>query len=313
VSTSLSNISAARNALAKASTLEDVLTIRDKAEAIRIYVRAAAESLETQNAAAEIKLRAERKAGEMLAAMEKQDGGDAAKARPHHVTELPPSLKDLGITKMQSSRWQKEATVSDEVFEQLVSDCRDEQKELTQSLVLKAAGAGHVSQATGENEWYTPSEYIELARQCMGGIDIDPASCELAQSTVKAKRYYSIDEDGLRQDWNGRVWMNPPYSKDLCVLFINKLIDEIDYGRVTEACVLVNNATDTGWCQRLLEIAEAVCFVSGRIRIFDKAGKPANSPLQGQLVAYYGPDVGAFVQAFGRVGVCFVSNSFAEA
>ncbi len=49
----------------------------------------------------------ERKAGEMLAAMEKRDGGDAARARSHDVTELPPSLESLGITKMQSSRWQK--------------------------------------------------------------------------------------------------------------------------------------------------------------------------------------------------------------
>jgi phage N-6-adenine-methyltransferase len=301
---SLTNISAARTALAKASTLADVLTIRDKAEAIRVYVKAAAESLETQNAAAEIKLRAERKAGEMLAEMEKHDGDP----RSHNVTRLA----DLGITKMQSSRWQKEASVSDEVFEQLVADCRDEHKELTQSLVLKAAGAGHVSQATGENEWYTPGEYVQLARHVMGGIDLDPASCELAQRTVDAAKFYSIEDDGLRHEWCGRIWMNPPYSKDLCALFINKLIDEIDYGRVKQACILVNNATETGWCQRLLEVAEAVCFVAGRIRFVDKFGKPANSPLQGQLVAYYGSDADLFVSTFARVGVSFVSGSFTQ-
>lgn len=305
---SLTNISAARTALAKASTLADVLTIRDKAEAIRVYVKAAAESLETQNAAAEIKLRAERKAGEMLAEMELH-GSNQHGRKSHNVTS---SLADLGITKMQSSRWQKEASVSDEVFEQLVSDCRDEQKELTQSLVLKAAGAGHVSQATGENEWYTPGEYVQLARQVMGGIDLDPASCELAQKTVDAAKFYSIEDDGLRHEWCGRIWMNPPYSKDLCVLFINKLLDEIDYGRVKQACVLVNNATETGWCQRLLEVAEAVCFVAGRIRFVDKSGKPANSPLQGQLIAYYGSDADLFVSTFARVGVSFVSGSFTQ-
>ena len=106
--------------------------------------------------------------------------------------------------------------------------------------------------------------------------------------------------------------MNPPYSKDLCSLFINKLIDEIDYGRVKQACVLVNNATETGWCQRLLEISEAVCFVAGRIRFIDKSGKPANSPLQGQLIAYYGSDADLFVSTFARVGVSFVSTSFVQ-
>jgi hypothetical protein len=55
----------------QAKTLDDVLQIRDQAEALRVYVKAASDSLEAANAAAEIKLRAERKAGEMLAAMEK--------------------------------------------------------------------------------------------------------------------------------------------------------------------------------------------------------------------------------------------------
>ncbi len=178
--------------------------------------------------------------------------------------------------------------------------------------MLKVAGAGHVSQATGENEWYTPSEYIELAKQVMGRIDLDPASCELAQGTVKAKRYYTIEQDGLRQQWRGRVWMNPPYSKELCGLFIDKLINEINCGRVSHACVLVNNATDTMWCQKLLGISESVCFVSGRIRFIDKSGKPANSPLQGQLVAYYGPDARSFAESFGQVGICFIANYYAK-
>jgi hypothetical protein len=68
--TTLSRISEARKALTAAKSLDDVLQIRDQAEALRVYVKAAADSLEAANAAAEIKLRAERKAGEMLAAMD---------------------------------------------------------------------------------------------------------------------------------------------------------------------------------------------------------------------------------------------------
>jgi hypothetical protein len=47
----------------------------------------------------------------MLEKTELQDGGDASKARSHDVTELPPKLCDLGITKMQSHRWQLSTSV----------------------------------------------------------------------------------------------------------------------------------------------------------------------------------------------------------
>jgi hypothetical protein len=50
----------------------------------------------------------------MLGEMELRDGGDASKARLHDVTELPPKLCDLGITKMQSHRWQLSASVPGE-------------------------------------------------------------------------------------------------------------------------------------------------------------------------------------------------------
>ena len=71
----LVKLDAARRALAAASTLEEIKVIRDQAEAIRAYVKYQGESLEMQNQAAEIKLRAERDAGKLLKQMEKHQGG----------------------------------------------------------------------------------------------------------------------------------------------------------------------------------------------------------------------------------------------
>lgn len=300
----LITLDAAKQALTQASSLADVLDIRDKAEAVRVYAKAASQSLELQNRAAEIKLRAERRAGEILKKIEKDKGG-----RPSERTEetsnmvLPVSLKDIGITKMQSSRWQKESEVSEEKFEKFVAECNEQQKEVTQSGLLSIAGAGHVSASTGENEWYTPSRYIDAARRAMGSIDTDPASCEKAQENVDARVFYSIEDDGLSQDWIGSVWLNPPYSKELCGRFIEKLREEVLKKNCLQACVLVNNATETQWGQVLLGISSGVCFPSGRIQFIDKNGKKANSPLQGQMICYIGPNNWSFAEAFQRIGV----------
>ena len=68
---------------------------------------------------------------------------------------------------------------------------------------------------TGEMEWYTPALYIEKARRTLGNIDLDPASCEAAQKTIGACRFYSEADDGLNQRWQGKVWLNPPYAGKL--------------------------------------------------------------------------------------------------
>jgi hypothetical protein len=160
----------------------------------------------------------------------------------------------------------------------------------------------HVTQNTGEQEHYTPVAIIESARRVMGGIDLDPASNDTAQTWIKAQTYYSKETNGLDKMWSGRVWMNPPYARHLLPKFIDKLIRSADT-QVTEYIVLINNTTETEHGQRLLGTSHAVCFPRKRIRFIRPDGSLGGSPLQGQMIVYYGPNTCSFLEEFSHIGV----------
>lgn len=175
---------------------------------------------------------------------------------------------------------------------------------------VRAEKAVHVSHNSGENEWYTPSEFIEAARLVMGSIDLDPASSEIANRTVQATRFITKEEDALSQEWqSGTLWMNPPYSSDLIREFTKKFAAHVLAGDVGEGIVLVNNATETRWFAELVPACSAIVFPTGRIRYLDATGTPANSPLQGQAFLYAGPNANRFLSIFSQFGWgCFVKG-----
>jgi hypothetical protein len=159
----------------------------------------------------------------------------------------------------------------------------------------------HVAQNTGEQEHYTPVAIIESARRVMGGIDLDPASNDMAQTWIKAQTYYTKETNGLDKMWSGRVWMDPPYARQLLPAFIDKLILSTET-QVTEYIVLINNTTETEHGQRLISLSHAVCFPRKRIRFIRPDGS-LGKPLQGQMIIYRGPNTCSFLEEFSRIGV----------
>lgn len=157
------------------------------------------------------------------------------------------------------------------------------------------------TQGTGDNEWYTPQEHIERARRVMGGFDVDPASNQIAQEHIGASQFFTEETNGLEQEWNGRVWLNPPYAQPLIGEFMSKLRDEHAAGRCEQAIALTHNYTDTKWFQETARAASAICFTRGRIKFYSPSGDIA-APTQGQAFFYFGPDVDAFCREFAEVG-----------
>jgi phage N-6-adenine-methyltransferase len=158
----------------------------------------------------------------------------------------------------------------------------------------------HVKNNSGNNEWYTPIYFIKSAHIVMGSINLDPASSDIANKSVQANVYYTQDNSGLDKEWHGNVWMNPPYSRNLLPNFIDKLVDS----DITQAIVLVNNATETQWAAKLLAYSDAVCFIKKRIKFIDIDGNDKLSGLQGQMICYKGHNVSRFIDEFSQYGVC---------
>lgn len=148
-------------------------------------------------------------------------------------------------------------------------------------------------------EWYTPPEIADLARQLMGGIDLDPASIEEAQQTIRAERYYTAADDGLAQPWRGRVFLNPPYG-DAIRLFVDRLLAAYESGDVSEAIAVLPARPDTRWFQPLYRYP--LCFWRGRVK-FNRPGKQkASSAPFPTVILYLGAQVERFCTLFGEYG-----------
>jgi phage N-6-adenine-methyltransferase len=290
----------AKRALAEAYRIDEVKDIRDKAVAMQVYAKEAKDS-ERIDLATDIRLRAEIHAGELL--IERKERGErdtgrgdrqSKKAKSRPVTQL----SDIGVSKMQSSRWQRLAALSPDEQESKIERAKQKQRAALDD------AAKHVFRTnfTGEFEWYTPADYIEAAREALGAIDLDPASSDKAQETVRAARYFTIADNGLSKEWRGRIWLNPPYSRELIGKFIDKLVIEYAAGRTKSAILLTHNSTDTAWFQKAQEACSAICFADTRIRFYNAVGEEECSPTQGQSFFYFGPDAERFADVFEPIG-----------
>ena len=136
---------------------------------------------------------------------------------------------------------------------------------LTRSAFLPKKWIG----ASGDDEYYTPPEIVEASRLALGGqIDLDPASNAEAQRVVKAKKYYTKEDDGLSKEWSGRVFLNPPFS-DLKG-FSNKLVADL---KNIESVVFIGRM-DVGnkWGQKLLSWCTVFCVPRKRIQFYKPGG-----------------------------------------
>jgi hypothetical protein len=127
---------------------------------------------------------------------------------------------------------------------------------------------------TSSSSWYTPSFIVEAARKAMGGvIDLDPASCALANTVVQASHFY--DANGLEQNWAPRVFCNPPSPPRL---WWNRLVDAFLAGEVKQAIYVaysvesLQQSQAADWRPRHPMVAFNHCWPKKRVPYLCEAG-----------------------------------------
>ncbi len=184
-------------------------------------------------------------------------------------------------------------------------------------------------------EHYTPGYIVELAREVMEGIDLDPASCALANTMVRADEFFTKEQNGLSLPWRGSVFLNPPGSckvggiptecnliraKKNCTCklvsrFWNKLLDEYDSYRVRRALWVGFSCSQLQTLQKGISPLNFVtCFPDRRVKymreevgLLESTLIEGSSPPQNSYISYITrntAEVDRFVRVFSPIGVC---------
>ncbi|MFD1641838.1 phage N-6-adenine-methyltransferase [Halohasta litorea] len=114
----------------------------------------------------------------------------------------------------------------------------------------------------GSNEKGTPPEIIEPLKRGAGGYDLDAATNK--EITHIAENYYTKSDDGLSQQWFGKVFVNPPYSREK-KKWVAKAREELTKDRVEFIVFLCRGDSSTNWWHGLFEDASYVCFHNQRV------------------------------------------------
>ena len=125
----------------------------------------------------------------------------------------------------------------------------------------------------GTDEWLTPPYIIKA----LGDFDLDPCS-PINRPWDTAKNHYNVNDNGLMQNWQGRVWCNPPYDTKICGLHNN-------------AIVLIFARTETGnFFNYIWPHADAVLFIQGRLSFYKVTGEKGDSAGAPSVLIAYGKE-----------------------
>ena len=155
---------------------------------------------------------------------------------------------------------------------------------------------GHHSARARTDEWLTPPDLIDA----LGGapsFDLDPCA-PIARPWPTARRHLTVVDNGLTQPWDGRVWLNPPYSTAVIARWLGRMAD---HGRGV-ALIFARTETDA-FFRHVWERATALLFMRGRINFHLVDGRRASGNAGAPTVlCAYGPSDADVLASCGVAG-----------
>ena len=123
--------------------------------------------------------------------------------------------------------------------------------------------------------WSTPQDFFEgLDKEF--GFTLDVCATD---ENAKCANYFTKETDGLKQEWSGVCWMNPPYGRE-----IKQWMKKASESRATVVC-LVPARTDTAWWHDYANKAEEIRFIRGRLKFGDSKN---SAPFPSAVVIFKG-------------------------
>lgn len=148
---------------------------------------------------------------------------------------------------------------------------------------------------SGTDEWYTPRSIFEP----LGQFDLDPCAPVEPLWKIAANSYTKLD-DGLSKKWQGRVWLNPPYSRPLVDRFVEKLAE---HGN--GIALLFNRCDNRLFHDIIFPKADAILFIRGRVKFCMPDGTQCGTPGCGSVLIAFGAENADILQSCGIPGRFF--------
>lgn len=139
------------------------------------------------------------------------------------------------------------------------------------------------------DEWSTPPDFFAKVEAEFGPFDLDPCA---TPENAKAPKFYTKEDDGLKWPWTGRVWMNPPYGREIGH-WVRGAVTRV-WGCINPTCTVVSLLpvrTDTKWWNGFIwdpdtnnwRLGVECRFIRGRLKF---GGAKNSAPFPSALVIF---------------------------
>ena len=135
---------------------------------------------------------------------------------------------------------------------------------------------------SNDQTWETPQDLFDKLDSVFN-FELDVCA---VPSTSKCNKYFTPEIDGLKQNWKGNCWMNPPYGREQ-IKWVNKAWEETKKHGSNVMCLIPARPDTKVWHETIFANASAICFIKGRLKFGNSQG---SAPFPSALI-YFGNEL----------------------